>query len=179
MRIMGVDPGLAHMGVAVIETVEGALPRVLEAYVVATKKNSSKTRKVVDDDVDRMNLLWLNLHESVHDFDPIAVGIETYTVFKPGQGGQGKGAGWKALYAFAMAAAVGFERKMKVYSFRPSDMKRKITGVVTSSKDDVEAAVRERVSNLDEFLETIPVNNREHAADAVGHALCALDRLTA
>lgn len=177
MRALGVDPGLAHMGVAVVETVEGELPRVLDAYVVGTKKTTSKSRKVVDDDIDRMNLLWLNLHESAHEFQPNCVGIETYTVFKPGQGGQGKGAGWKALYAFAMAAAIGFEHKIDVFSFRPSDMKRQITGVVTASKDDVEDAVRAKVQNLDEFLSLIPSNNREHAADAVGHALCALTRM--
>lgn len=177
MRALGVDPGLAHMGVAVVETVDGQLPKVLDAYVVGTKKTTSKSRKIVDDDVDRMNLLWLNLHETVHEFQPQCVGIETYTVFKPGQGGQGKGAGWKALYAFAMAAAIGFELKIPVFSFRPSDMKRQIASVITASKDDVEAAVRRQVQNLDEFLSLIPAGNREHAADAVGHALCALARM--
>lgn len=163
------------MGVAVLEVTKG-LPRLLDCYVVATTKTRNRARRVVDDDVDRMNVLWLNIDQSIRDFKPDIIGVETYTVFKPGQGGHGKGAGWKALYAYVITATVGFMYKLPVYAFRPSDMKRRIANNTRASKVDVESAVRRQVQNLDEFLQTLPPGKHEHAADAVGHALCALER---
>lgn len=176
VRILGVDPGLQNMGLAVLETVPGELPKLLDLAVIVTKKTKDKRRRVTDDDVDRMNLLWLNIHQLVVDFDPEAVGVETYTVFRPGQGGHGKGAGWKAVFAYAMTCAVAFEHKIPVYAFRPTDMKRKIAKNASADKRDVEDAVRPLVQNLDEFLATIPDGAHEHATDALGHALCALEK---
>ena len=164
------------MGIAVLETVDGGRPRLLDCGVVTTSKTKSKTRRVVDDDIDRMNLLWLNIDQAVREFGPEVIGVETYTVFKPSQGGHGKGAGWKALYAYAMTAAVGFAYRLPVYAFRPSDMKHRVASTAGATKLQVEEAVRQQVQNLDEFLKRIPDGKHEHAADAVGHALCALER---
>lgn len=170
---MGVDPGFANMGVAVVDSDL----RVLEAYTVGTSKTGNKKRRVTDDDVDRMNLLWLNLRQTVEEFKPDAVAVESYTVFRPEQGGQGKGAGWKAVYAYAMACTVAFEHALPIYAFRPGDLKRIVAKDKSASKVDVEDAVRKVVANLDEFLEGIPSGAHEHAADAVGLALCGLERL--
>lgn len=165
------------MGGAVLSFDEDpALPSLLDLYVISTTKNASRSRRVTDDDLDRMNLLWLNINQSVVDFKPDAIAVESYTVFRPGQGGQGKGAGWKAIYAYAMTCAVGFHYGLPVYVFRPTDMKRRVANNQSASKQDVEAAVRRQVSNLDEYLQKIPSAKHEHAADAVGHALCGLAR---
>jgi Holliday junction resolvasome RuvABC endonuclease subunit len=164
------------MGVCLLEDRISGPPMLLDAYVVATKKTSNKSRRVTDDDVDRMNLLWLNIHGTVEEFKPDAVGVETYTVFKAGQGGHGMGAGWKAVFAYAMTCAVAFERGLPVYAFRPTDMKRKVAANTSASKVDVEQAVRRQVGNLDEFLARTPENAHEHLADAVGHALCAWEK---
>lgn len=162
------------MGVCLLESQPAGLPVLLDAYVTSTKKTSNRSRKVTDDDVDRMNLLWLSVQSTADEFKPDVVGVETYTVFRPSQGGHGMGAGWKAVFAYAMTCAVAFERGLPVYAFRPTDMKRKIAANVSATKVDVEQAVRRQVGNLDVFLERTPENAHEHLADAVGHALCAL-----
>lgn len=177
MRFFAVDPGLAYMGGAVLEQ---AAPNadifVLDLYVIATTKTTNKKRRVTDDDVARMNMLWLNINQSVVDYQPEGMAVESYTVFRPGQGGQGKGAGWKALYAYAMTCAVAFHYGLPIYVFRPTDMKRGIAKNASATKLDVEEAVRRRVVNLDEYLNRIPDNLHEHAADAAGHGLCGLQK---
>lgn len=172
MRVLGVDPGFAHMGVAVVDEHRN----VVDAFVVGTKKTSNKARRVTDDDVDRMNLLWLNINQAVIDHQPEAVGVETYTVFKPGQGGHGKGAGWKAVFAYAMTCSVAFSYKIPVYAFRPTDLKQKVAGWTSAGKQDIEDAVRRSVGGAAEALDRIPASAREHAADAIGHALLTLER---
>lgn len=149
-------------------------PRVLEAYVVATSK-SHRAERVVQDDVRRMQELWLNLRQSVTEHNPDVFGVEAYTVYKPTQGGHaGKGAGWKALYAYAMTCAIAFEVDRPIYSFRPADMKRALAANVSASKVDVEQALYLQVTGLEEALAGLPTNVHEHAADAVAHALLAL-----
>lgn len=175
MIVTAVDPGLAHLGLCTLEYTQNRT-RLLDAGVVSTKKSSARGRKVADDDLDRMRVLWLNIHQQVIEFKPVALGVETYTVFKPGQGGQGKGAGWKALYGFGVAIAVGFEHGLTVYTFRPSEMKRKIANINSATKVDVERAVRSRVENLDDFLQQVPPGDHEHLTDAVGHGLLTLER---
>lgn len=175
MRVLGVDPGLAHLGFASLEkTSEGT--RILDAGIIRTSKSTHKARKATDDDLDRARILWLNVNQQVCRFEPVAIGVETYTVFRPTQGGHGKGAGWKALYSFGMALAVGFEHGLAVYTFRPTEMKRSLVGSTGASKEDVEEAVRRHVTNLDEFLDQVPDAEHEHLADAAAHALMTLRR---
>lgn len=173
MRVMGVDPGLARVGVSVLETTE-TRPRVLDMYVVGTSKGEGKR---TDDDVARMQLIWANLERTFNEFAPQMVAIEAYTVFKPGQGGQGKGAGWKALYAYAMACALGFSRGVVVRSFMPAELKLGVTQSRTAGKSEVEQALYGLVDGMSTFLDVTPPQDREHAADAVGHALLGIREL--
>lgn len=165
------------MGVAVIDfDVEARKVTVVDAFTVSTKKLASKSARITDDDTHRMNTLWLAINQAVVDHRPDCIGVETYTVFKAGQGGHGKGAGWKAALCYGMACAVAFAHKLPLFAFRPSDLKRTICGNVNASKGDIESALCQKFSDLPEFLGRIPPAKREHAADAVGHALMALDR---
>lgn len=164
------------MGVAVTEFDGEGPPRLLDAYVVSTKKSTNKARKVADDDIDRMNLLWLSVQESVTEYKPDVVGVETYTVFRRGQGGHGAGAGWKALYGQVLTVGIAFHHGIPVFAFRPTQMKRAVAGWESAAKVDVEQGVRKVVANLDEFLGRIPENMHEHLADACGLSICAHTR---
>lgn len=177
MRAFGVDPGLRRVGMAVVDAPQTPDQpyKIIDAFVIGTAKHANRKRKVIDDDVDRMNLIWINLQETVVKHEPDLIAVETYTVFKADQGGHGKGAGWKALYAYAMTCAVGFARGIPVRPFRPTDLKRRIGSNTSATKHDIEVAVRDRTDRLDEFLALIPGSDHEHAADAVGHAICALE----
>lgn len=173
---MGVDPGFASMGVAVIEWGgPGTTPTVLDAYVVRTTKGRGAALRVTEDDVRRMQVLWLNLEQTFQEHKPDALGVETYTVYKPTQGGHaGKGAGWKALYAYGMTCAMAFKYAVPLYPFLPSDLHRRVGDPKAASKLAVEHGVLRRTAGLDTILEGLPTNQHEHAADACGHALMAL-----
>ena len=168
---MGVDPGIANVGVAVVET---SPLQVLEAYVVATKKTQSRNRRIVDDDQDRMRTIWVNLTETYTEYKPNALGVEAYTVYKPGQGGQGKGAGWKALYAYVMTITLGFIHDIPVHGFTPKQLKLAIGADPTKAGTD--QAVCAQVPNAAEYLAKLSAGSRNHAADAIACALVVASR---
>jgi len=172
MRALGIDPGFASMGIGVADWGgPGHTPEIIEAFVVSTKKGKGK---VTYDDVRRMNILWLNIEQSIAEFKPDVIGVEVYTVYKPSQGGQGKGAGWKALYAYAMTCAMAFKYDIPVYPYMPADLHRRIGNPDAASKYAVEKGVLARSAGLQPLLDGIPSAKHEHAADACGHALMAL-----
>lgn len=171
VRVMGVDPGLARVGVAVLE--EGARPCVLEAYVAATTKGKGKR---TDDDVSRMRMIWANIAHTFEEYQPQTIAVEAYTVFKGTQGGQGRGAGWKAIYAYSMTCALGFSKGVKVMSFMPSELKLGVTQNKSAGKYEVEHALYDLVDGMREKMDQTPPGDREHAADAIGHAFLALKR---
>lgn len=175
IRSLGIDPGFAKLGLAVLEYEPSAgPPRVIEATVVTTTK-SSKAERTTEDDVQRMQTLWRNIEQFVVQYKPDVIGVEVYTVYKPTQGGhKGKGAGWKALFAYGMACGAAFAHDIPLRVYLPSDLKRRVASRVDASKLDVERSLYNLTSNLPTILAGIPPSAHEHAADAVGHALMAL-----
>lgn len=180
--VVGVDPGFASLGVGVLrinaESPPGTLPEVVEAYVATTQK-SRRARRITDDDVRRMQALWLNIFQTIDEYKPQVIGVECYTVYKPTQGGHaGKGSGWKALFAYAMTCAVGFGADIPVLAFTPTELKRGVCGRPDADKLDVEQGLYTKVSGLQQALAGLPAGMHEHAADAVGHAYLALAATT-
>lgn len=173
MRALGIDPGFANMGVGVLDwpNPPDGKPQIIEAYVVSTKKGKGK---VTEDDLRRMQMLWLNIEQSIHEFKPDVIGVEVYTVYKPSQGGQGKGAGWKALFAYAMTCSMAFKYDIPVINYMPADLHRRVSDASYASKTAVEQGVIRRTAGLEDILEGIPQSKHEHAADACGHGLMAL-----
>lgn len=172
---MGVDPGFASLGVGVLRfdtDQPNVAPEVLDAYVVKTKKSKGP---VLADDLQRMHQLWMNVEQSVQEFKPDVMGVEAYTVHKPGQGGHaGKGVGWKAIYMYSMTCGIAFAHGIPIRNYMPADLHRRIGVSQRASKASVEAGVRRITANIDALLEGIPGGSHEHACDACGHGLMAL-----
>jgi Holliday junction resolvasome RuvABC endonuclease subunit len=162
------------MGVGVVETDSPNAPKVVEAFVVKTIKGKG-SGKITDDDVRRMQILWLNIEQSILEYKPDVIGVEVYTVYKPSQGGhRGKGTGWKALYAYAMTCAMAFKHDIPVLPFMPADLHRRVGNPKEASKFAVQQGVNRRTAGLQTVLDNIPISQHEHAADACGHGLMAL-----
>lgn len=160
---------------AVLDYTPGEKPKVVIATVVVTNKGTRGTERISFDDVRRMQLLWMNMEQFAVQYAPDVMGVETYTVYKPTQGGHaGKGTGWKAGFGYALACGVGFAHDIEVIPFLPADLKRRVAGHKSADKLDVEQALYGRVTGLEDALEGIPPRFHEHAADAVGHGLLAL-----
>jgi Holliday junction resolvasome RuvABC endonuclease subunit len=177
LRVMGVDPGLASLGVAVIEQ-RATEVAALAATVLRTKKASQKMLRdlrVSADDQRRLGELWDGLVTTVTTHRPRGLAIEGYAP-QPGRGGAG---GWKSAVVYGVVYGLGRAHDCTVLPFWPGDLKRKLAGKASASKDEVAAVVLGEVAGLAELLRGIPRTQREHVTDAAGHALLGLREMQA
>lgn len=159
------------MGLAVVEF-DGTTPTPVDAWVIATHKGRSGADRVTEDDARRMQMLWFAIDSAIAEHHPDVIGVEAYTVYKPTQGGHaGKGAGWKAIYAYAMACSAAFAHGLEVRVYLPSDLKRRVGRATDASKGAVQQALVASMPAAAAVFERTAATNREHAADAMGHAL--------
>lgn len=169
--VVGVDPGFAAMGIAVLEKREDGIPKVLDLQVAETKKANKKAMRVMRvtaDDQRRTKELYFALASVVERYNPHAIAYEVYSPFGP-QGGNA----WKAARIEGMVQAVAFTRDLLLLPFIPQDLKMHIVGKVKASKADVQKHIIGRVHGLPKALQAIKATNQEHVADAAGYAYLA------
>lgn len=88
---------------------------------------------------------------------------------------RGKGAAAKVLSVQGLVCQAAFDRNLPVLPFTPADLKRRATGGKAASKEDVMRGLASFVSGFDAGLAYLAPTHRNHAADAVGHAVLALE----
>lgn len=170
MTIMGIDPGFASLGLAVLD---GA--HVLACEVVATQKEKAPRAavRVSVDDSRRLGELCDAVVAVIERHEVTAVAVEVFTTV-PGKmaGGAVKTAlAYGALYALARA------RGLLWLPLVPTDLKRALCGRVSASKVEVQAAVELRAPSAAALLATIGKTKREHAADAIAAAIVGQEEL--
>lgn len=173
--VMGVDPGLGSVGVAVLEQVGYAAPRVLFLTVTTTEKATKKDRvglRVSTDDKRRYREIWDDLDAVAEQHKPNALAVEVYEPY----GKQG-GTAWKCAVVYGMLYGFAFSQDLVIMPFRATDLKQKITNKKSASKEDVEHALESQIMGLKDSLAVFPKTKHEHAADAAGHALMGLREL--
>jgi Holliday junction resolvasome RuvABC endonuclease subunit len=176
VRVMGVDPGFATMGIAILEQLQNQRPRVLHLSVTATEKQSNRKALVVTrvstDDQRRLSELWEALGDAagVPERRPFILAVEAYRPFS----GRGGGNAWKSAVGYGLVSAFARAQGWPCMVFLPEDLKRAFTLSRSSSKQAVEDAVCEKVDGLRESLDDLKESEREHAADAAGHAYLAI-----
>jgi Holliday junction resolvasome RuvABC endonuclease subunit len=174
LTVIGVDPGLAAMGLAVV-TQDGRLsPPVLQRLAVhQTRKESRKGRRdlrVSADDAHRMRELYDVLAEELEAWDPVnAVAYEVYTPFRA-QGGSA----WKVARVEGIVVSTAWARKVMVLPYLPFDLKTRIGKDRSASKEDIEGRVRKLVHGASAKIDALPKTLREHGADAIGYAAIGL-----
>lgn len=171
---MGVDPGLANCGFALVaENADGKL-KVVHTHLVTTHRQTSPdpTARIADDDTRRMVLIQRAMVALLGEYKPALVGIETYVPIA-GKGGNGAykvGAVYGAVHALATSA------NRPVYAATPQDIRRALLGTATGTKKDIERAVAQVCTGVAQALDAQKKADREHVADAIAHAVYALDR---
>ena len=172
---LGIDPGFAHLGLAVVTRPEPGAPlRLLTLEVVETSKAPKKVMRdlrVAADDQRRLKHFWDRLELVIAAYMPQAIGVESYAPW-PGQMG---GNAWKVALAYQLSMCVGWAHRLLPLSFRPDDLKRRLLGKNAGTKVAVEHRLCAEVAGLRDALDALPKTKREHAADAVGHALLAIE----
>jgi len=184
--VAGADPGFASSGVVILERLSpGTSPMAKLAQVIRTEKSKKKVRgslRVADDDLRRYREIWAGADQLYAEHQPHALGVE---VFQPGFRNKKTGKdnrGGTAGAVKSMAVYGGFifwalSRGMFVAPFLPADVKRRFCGNLSASKQDVISEMCQVVAGLEEVLAGVVKSQREHVADAAGHAFLVLEEI--
>jgi Holliday junction resolvasome RuvABC endonuclease subunit len=166
--VLGVDPGLAHMGLALVriehdhEIVEGL-------HVIETKKSDDKKITVGRDNVRRAQELGVQLISIAKRYEILLIASEAMS-FPENASNAGKlSMAWGVLALFALIYDIPIEQAS------PQRIKRACCGDPKASKDDVEYALLRRYGNDVEDLLDGPNRFREHAFDSLGAVVSLLD----
>lgn len=162
MIILGIDPGFASMGYALLEVREGT-PVFVGAGVVRTQKDQRKVLSY-NDNCKRAQHLYKKLEELSHGALLFAVEAESWTRM-PSDKLLGIARG--AIYSVAAARVLPLEQ------YSPKEMKECLSGKKGTSKADVENILITKHPELGAYLDGLPKSQRNHAADAAACAYTA------
>lgn len=173
---VGIDPGWAKMGVAVLEKRPGQTAKVVLLRLVTTKPTPKKKRpkgmRVAQDDLRRMEELWFELGEIFRTWRPVGIAVEHYAPWPGSMGGNA----WKTAlgYQLSICAAftVGWAPILQIT--RADDLKRAFLGKTKGTKEQTIKVMHQKVTGLQDALEEFSEADHEHVVDAVGHAYLAL-----
>lgn len=180
--VLGVDPGLAHCGWALVEITPNQIEtaRVLGVDVVNTEARTEREKgravRQADHDTHR---LWTILRALVAALDSapgpvVAIAAEIPTGGKGGRAVKSLALVQGCLVALAELRGLPFLVALN------ADIKLATAGKRSATKDEVRAAVRLRVhpgsiSVLDAYERREAKSRIEHAYDAIGSVLAKLD----
>ncbi len=151
MIILGIDPGLASTGVAVIET--GGSIGLMHHEVIRTSPRMDLPA--------RLALIWDGLKVIVDDYRPAVLAIESAFVRRDTpQSGLSLG---KVL---GIVLLLAHRSKLKITEIAPREVKETLTGYGNASKEQIERAVAKWLGLKEPIRST-------HASDAAAVALTA------
>ncbi len=152
MRILGIDPGLATTGWAVVDFDDDGTPTAVDYGAITTKKGLSVSSRLLE--------IYEDMCELIEKFSPDLAGIETLIFCN------------NAKTAMSVGEARGVVRlvlernNIPIKEFTPLQIKDAVTGYGKASKKQVQENVM-RFCNL----ESIP--KPDDAADAIAVAIAS------
>ena len=168
--MLGVDPGFASVGVAVVE-VGSASELIMDVRVFTTEK-SDKKRKVraSDDNFDRTQRLYIALRDYVVEYGVSAICAEAMSCPR-----NASVAGKMSLFWGALAS-VAAQYQLPLVQASPQEMKRVVAGAPSASKVDMAVALRSRYpGQFDSFSSKFPKAEHEHGFDAAAAVVACLN----
>ena len=165
--LLGLDPGLASCGVALVELAEPVRP---VALAVLRTRPSPKRRSILacEDSMRRAAELALGLAAWLDRLGLVAVCSEAQSWPRSA------GSAAKVALAFGVLAAQAQARGLPVLQASPQRVKAAVAGSRTASKGEVAEALAVRFGALP-WPAGLPRGQREHAADALAAAVACLD----
>jgi Holliday junction resolvasome RuvABC endonuclease subunit len=173
--ILGVDPGFARTGYAVVALESAEKEQVLEMGVIRTDKATGLVRSA-DDNVRRARELATRFFELTGKYvwngevTPIrAICAESMSYPR------NSSAAAKMAMCWGVLSAVSYKNDIPIVCADPQGLKRKLVGKRNASKDEVEDAVKRRYGNLDSVVAAVIPSWRNHAYDALAAVMACLD----
>ena len=165
--VLGVDPGLANLGIAVLEIFGTKRQQLRSLKAVQTKPPSKKRRLLqADSDAERLRFLLSEINRAIDRFDPIAVVYEAPT------GGRSARGIRSLAYMIGALVAVCDQRDIPLMSVSPTDVKMSATGMRSASKDLMVASMKDRFPSP--LWNGIAKSKIDHPADALACITCVL-----
>lgn len=171
LKILTIDAGLAHTGVAMFGYSEGKW-QVVESRLLTTEKMANKRAvRVADDTADRIQLVFRELRDMVerHSNDGKVIGLAAEL---PSGGGKSASAIKAMAIATAIPSCLAEAIRLPSEWVTPTEVKKAMTGSATASKDDMMSMALKKYGNapFQHFIKKdgTPLNKFEHVADAVG-----------
>lgn len=168
MRVLGIDPGFASTGLAVVEDDDTGLSLLACSVVKTAKQKAPRAHlRVSLDDSRRLGELGAAIEEIVVTHGVGAVAIEVFTVIP----GKMAGGASKTAMVYGAAHELARTRGLVWLPLVPTDLKRALCGRMSASKADMQQAVTSRLSGAEEAIASLTKGKREHAADAMAAAV--------
>ena len=153
LRVIGIDPGTATTGWAILEEIKGAVTPLAYGHISTSPKNSVS---------DRLKEVADNLEEIIKKYKPDESAVEDIFFFK----------NQKTIIKVSQsrgAMLLTLEKKnVKVFSYTPLQVKQALTGYGRADKKQIQLMVKNILK-----LKSIP--KPDDTADAIAIALCHLN----
>jgi crossover junction endodeoxyribonuclease RuvC len=167
---LGVDPGFASFGWCALAVSAPAQLQPVGAGVIRTKKASARARTYAsDDNLARAREIYRALDALVRMYAPQVLCAEAMSFPRNAS------AAAKVAISWGVLAAVAEARQLPLLQASPQAVKKAVCGVNDASKEQVQAAFRERVRDLGDLLGGVPAGQHEHPYDAGAVVLACLD----
>ncbi len=157
MIILGIDPGYARFGVAVIQKGDKEKERLLFSDCIQTDKNS--------DFYDRLNELGESLEKIIKQWKPDTLSVENLFLHKNQKTSS------RVSEVRGMAIYVATKHKLRIFEYTPLEVKLTIAGFGKADKKQVEEMVKRTIS--------LPTKKRlDDEYDAIAVGLTCLYRIS-
>jgi crossover junction endodeoxyribonuclease RuvC len=153
MKILGVDPGTATVGWAVLEEENDQIKKVGFGHIKTSPKKT---------DSDRLLEISLDLKEIIAKFKPQEAAVESLFFFK------NKKTVMEVSQSRGVILLTLAQKRIKVCSYTPLQIKQSLTGYGKASKSQVQYMAKE-ILKLKEFPRP------DDTADAIAVAICHLN----
>jgi len=153
-RVIGIDPGLASTGWGVLDDVNGKISYI-DHGVITTKADCPRA--------DRLFFILQCVRSLLEKYKPTEAAIETLYF------GKNVTSAIPVAEARGVISAAIAEKNIPLHEFTPNAIKSGVVGSASADKKQVQEMARIILG-----LEKIP--KPDHAADALGAAICAINK---
>lgn len=171
VRILGIDPGFASIGVVIVEVSSAIKPALLYGDVWHTSKSAKKQQVLAaHDNVRRTRLVARQFLSLIDQFQVKLIAAE-YMSFPRNASNAAK----MALCWGAIGTICEVRDPMPLLQASPQNVKKSLCGSADASKEDVWKAACMHYPNLEAMLEAQAKADREHLGDAAAVTVTVQD----